>query len=236
MNNSSKIYHFTPSVSLLNISVQKIIDRIGYSTSAIPDIFKYELEENIMILQEVLKPSCGYVKVNQIESIASKGQLLLGDVIFNTNKIISHPLRNISEAILFVGTVGEEYDSWTKSKKVENDPLSEYILDVLGSEIAEAISTWIYEKIKVDMSKKGRSVTNRYSPGYCGWNVEEQSKLFSFFPPKFCDISLTDSSLMMPMKSVSGLVGLGENIEFQDYPCDVCNAKHCHKNRRGILV
>ncbi|MCK7538940.1 MAG: hypothetical protein MZV63_52410 [Marinilabiliales bacterium] len=47
-------------------------------------------------------------------------------------------------------------------------------------------------------------ITNRFSPGYCGWDVAEQHKLFSFFKDNFCGITLTESALMNPVKSVSG--------------------------------
>jgi hypothetical protein len=77
-------------------------------------------------------------------------------------------------------------------------------------------------------------MTNRFSPGYCGWNVKDQFTLFSFFPEKFCGIELTDSALMVPVKSVSGIIGLGENVQKKAYPCDVCTMQNCY--RRGIVT
>jgi hypothetical protein len=70
-------------------------------------------------------------------------------------------------------------------------------------------------------------ITNRYSPGYCDWNVGEQHKLFSFFPDNYCGIRLTPSALMDPVKSVSGIIGIGENVKRNDYTCRVCDMKDC---------
>jgi hypothetical protein len=57
--------------------------------------------------------------------------------------------------------------------------------------------------------------------------VEEQKKLFSFLPKEFCGVSLTDSALMIPIKSISGIIGVGKNVEYKQYFCDTCGRKDC---------
>jgi len=73
----------------------------------------------------------------------------------------------------------------------------------------------------------GLKVSNRYSPGYCTWDVSEQKKLFSFFPDRFAGITLSDSSLMNPIKSVSGIAGIGKDIKHLGYVCDNCTVVDC---------
>ena len=41
--------------------------------------------------------------------------------------------------------------------------------------------------------------TNRFSPGYCGWHVNEQKLLFSLLPDNVCGITLNSSALMYPI-------------------------------------
>ncbi|MEI6755003.1 MAG: vitamin B12 dependent-methionine synthase activation domain-containing protein [Paludibacter sp.] len=53
-----------------------------------------------------------------------------------------------------------------------------------------------------------------YSPRHCSWHVREHKQLFSLFPEKPCGVGLNESSLMHPVKSVSGIIGLGKDIEF----------------------
>ena len=78
-----------------------------------------------------------------------------------------------------------------------------YIADSLGSIIAEKAADCMEEELAAFIEKRGWKHTNRYSPGYCGWHVSEQQKLFSLFPVASpCGIQLTDSSLMIPIKSV----------------------------------
>ena len=62
----------------------------------------------------------------------------------------------------------------------------------------------------------------RYSPGYCGWHMTGQRKLFEFVQPDRIGVSLTPSCLMQPLKSVSGVMIAGpreiHNFE-PSYPC-----------------
>ncbi|MCI5917442.1 MAG: methionine synthase, partial [Bacteroidales bacterium] len=43
---------------------------------------------------------------------------------------------------------------------------------------------------------------------------------------------LTPSSLMVPIKSVSGVVGLGRDVRKLEYSCGLCNFKDCYKRRK----
>lgn len=77
--------------------------------------------------------------------------------------------------------------------------------------------------------------TNRFSPGYCGWHVSEQHKLFSLFPaPEPCGVRLTPSALMMPIKSVSGIIGLGSHVRRMDYTCGLCDYLQCYKRKLKV--
>lgn len=108
-----------------------------------------------------------------------------------------------------------------------------YIYDVVGSEIVEAAADLMQNDLQKAMISSGRKITNRYSPGYCGWDVAEQHKLFQLVPDNFCGIRLTESALMDPVKSVSGIIGIGENVKMNPYTCRLCDLKDCiyRKNR-----
>jgi len=70
------------------------------------------------------------------------------------------------------------------------------------------------------------------SPGYCGWDVSEQQKLFSLVNDMRIGIKLTESSLMIPIKSISGLWGFGEKLKKKEYNCNKCEEAMCYKKFR----
>jgi cobalamin-dependent methionine synthase I len=78
----------------------------------------------------------------------------------------------------------------------------------------------------------------RYSPGYCGWHVSGQKALFAGLGADTAGISLTESCLMHPLKSVSGVIiaGAPEVHGFvNDYSfCTECTGKECRERIRSV--
>ena len=78
-----------------------------------------------------------------------------------------------------------------------------------------------------EMQKSGLKISDSFSPGYCEWSVAEQQELFALLPENFCGVSLSESSLMWPIKSVSGMVAIGSDMEHKGYQCYWCTDKDC---------
>ena len=63
--------------------------------------------------------------------------------------------------------------------------------------------------------------------------IAEQTKLFDVIDGATIGVGLTSSYLMSPLKSVSGLIGLGPPEDIQQYgsPCDRCELSNCDMRR-----
>ena len=151
-------------------------------------------------------------------------ELILPGKSLSIGKKIGTELSGINSVALFLCTAGPEIQAWSKDLLDKGDPTTSYIVDVVGSEIAEAVAEKIHDDLEIEMNDKGLSVTTRFSPGYCGWDVVEQHLIF---PKNFCGIRLTDSALMDPIKSISGIIGIGKNVQKREYPCNFCDQKDC---------
>ncbi len=70
-----------------------------------------------------------------------------------------------------------------------------------------------------------------YSPGYCGWHISGQKKLFEFLRPERIGIRLNERFLMIPLKSISGVLVSGDagiHHFSERYPfCDHCQSPAC---------
>ena len=153
------------------------------------------------------------------------------DLFFNTGALIAQKLKAAGEMAFFLVTAGIGIDTWSRSAFAAGDFLEGYMIDTFGSAIAEAAADAVEVKIEEHAAALAQFITNRYSPGYCGWDVGEQQKLFSLLPDKFCGVTLTGSSLMVPIKSVSGVIGVGKKAEKKDYQCSICEMTHCIRRR-----
>lgn len=143
--------------------------------------------------------------------------------------IIGAYLPGMTHICLFVVTAGEEFDDYLNGLKSQGDIVKEYVADAVGSAIAEACVTFIGKELDTLYAFRH---TLPCSPGYCGWHIREQEKLFSLFPPNICGVTLSESFLMSPIKSVSGFFGLGEVLLPQPYHCEICTNKNCYNRKQ----
>ncbi len=158
----------------------------------------------------------------------SRSHLQIQNTVFSIGKVIASYLPGITQICMFVVTAGKEYEAYLHRLRTEGDIVKEFVADAIGSVIAEACVTRVTKELDEYRDLKH---SLPYSPGYCGWHISEQEKLFSFFPEKPCGITLSESFLMSPVKSVSGFIGLGKDLKPQPYRCEICNNIHCYKRK-----
>lgn len=184
------------------------------------------IEKYIAACQKIMTPMGGYARF-EAKVLESREEIEIEGTLFRTGKIIRNMLREAEEYAFFVVTAGPEPESLAKELIEAGDYLEGYIVDLIGSAIVESVVNQVHQHIKDLAASRGMKVTNRYSPGYCSWDVSEQQKLFRLLPEGCCGITLSDSSLMFPIKSISGIIGMGETVGYKEYTCEICSMKDC---------
>lgn len=164
--------------------------------------------------------------------LLSKLRIQAGNTEFSPGGIIGSYLPGMTHICLFVATAGKEYDAYMHCLKTQDNIVKEYVADAIGSVIAEECVTLLGKELDEEYELRH---SLPYSPGYCGWDIREQQKLFSLFPPQPCGITLSDSFLMSPVKSVSGFFGLGKELRPQPYRCEICSNRHCYKRKEKVV-
>ena len=203
----------------LQITPADIYEQMGYHSAA-PD--GATQEETLHIINKVrawLRPQFCYRVVQQLPA-------------FCMGRIIERQLQGSEAFALFIATSGREYEAFQQQLKEQGDMVRVFIADALGSVIAEKCADRMEEALQESIDKLGWQHTNRFSPGYCGWHVSQQQLLFAQFDGQTCGVTLNDSSLMLPIKSVSGLVGIGQHVRRLDYTCGLCDFQQCYKRKR----
>ena len=230
----SDIFTFQFTSRELNLSRTQIERVMGYKPETIPEPFPEMIDEVLTKAPDYCNIQGGYMLSSDI-SFDSEARLLnVSEVSLDIHKIIFHQVRNAEKISLFVCTAGPLIGEWSKQLMAHGDLMKGYIVDVIGSEIVELAMDKIQETLSNQMKEQGFKITNRYSPGYCSWNVSEQHKLFSLLPQNFCGITLSDSALMYPIKSVSGIIGIGKNVRLNPYTCQICDSQNClYRNRKS---
>ncbi len=221
------IFRVSINLSDLNITPEEIIPSLGYPDSNIPLHFSEIITRIITEIPGLCNIQSGYALCEINKTNTSKHSLVIEDIKFNTGKIVTSQFRKAESAVVFVCTIGSGMEELVRKTNSEGDPAASYIMDAVASAVVEKAADYMHDLIEEKMAGQGKKITNRYSPGYCEWSVAEQQLLFSLLPEKFCGIKLTESSLMIPIKSVSGIIGVGNEVKRTDYLCDTCGVKDC---------
>jgi hypothetical protein len=217
----------TPEVLVSDISEVTILKGLGMKKTDAEDYFLDMISELTEKSIKVAEPMAGYILYDDIQIDPSNYKLRISDSIFETGKTVTSLLKKSELIIVFACTCGDKIEKLSKDLMKQGHSLEGLIVDLIGSEIAESIAEYLHNYIESILKDFEMSVSNRYSPGYCNWNVKEQQKLFPLLQGKDCNILLTSSSLMIPIKSVSGVFGAGHSIKRLPYKCSVCDDELC---------
>ena len=219
--------------NLIRIDPGEILRLLGEQEGMIDVHTTGLVEKYITECLRISAPSGAFVLTEALESLSAE-EISIPGLVFDSGNIIHLMLRHSEKYALLVVTAGPEPENLARSLISEGNYLDGYIVDLVASTFVDLAADQVQEQIRKLAHLGGLKITNRYSPGYCSWNVEEQQKLFSLFPKGCCGITLSDSSLMNPMKSISAIIGLGTEVKYRDYTCEICPMKDCHFRRVGV--
>jgi len=224
------------TVSDMGITPEAISRVMGYKHNDTPEPVLILIKEAISKISGFNDIRAEYKVFDNISFNSDDKSILISGKSFSLNSIIYNQVKRSTAAALFICTAGKSSDALIRSAKEENDLLLEYIYDVIGSEIAEAAASEMEEHLREAAKAGGLNISMRFSPGYCGWGLQDQKQLFSFFPGNFCGITLSASSFMSPVKSVSGIIGIGSCQYKSVYQCHICNDRNCiYRNKKMHL-
>ncbi len=221
------IQKYSFSFSELAVNPSEVAVLLGYPDGMLPEPFSEYLAEAMREAKLVCDIRGAISFAEPVRFSETKEIMTVRGVDFLTGKTVAKELRNSDSVYLFICTAGDAISRLSQEMLMGENPVLGYIYDILGSVTADAAAERMYTEMKILAADNGQLMTNRYSPGYCQWSVADQPKLFSFFPDNCCGIGLTDSALMLPVKSVSGIVGLGKEVKFREYTCDLCHLTEC---------
>jgi len=148
------------------------------------------------------------------------GTVTINGVTF-TSRVLRVNLDQVHRVFPFVVTCGRELEH---VPGVDGDPLREYWLDHLRIAALRAAGERVRAHIEATF-QPGR--TSSMSPGsLADWPITQQTQLFALLGDVegAIGVRLTDSFLMLPMKSVSGM-HFPTEISF--HSCSLCPRKDC---------
>ena len=183
---------------------------LGYQKVSVPDEQTESLiERGAAELLEIIKPQAVYelfdLKVEYDEE-AGKGFVSFADVGI-PSKDLARNLRECSKVVIFASTLGAQCDQEIRRAQIK-DPVKAAVLQATGAMYIEKCVDLLNEKIRVEFEDQGYKVRPRYSPGYGDVSLEVQKDFFRLLPCQRIGLTLMDTLIMSPEKSVTAFIGI----------------------------
>jgi hypothetical protein len=177
----------------------------------------YAYRSGIAEFRTVKSLECGFESQKESSEIA-----------LNVRRI-QFAFRSSNVVVPFICTIGARIDEKMNQLYETRDPLRNWLFDSLCSYLTEKFADHLQRYVSGHFS--ALNATYRFSPGYCDWDIREQKKIFSFFTHIQKAVTLSDSCIMTPVKSISGIFGLSGKSAEETNPCTICPKIDCSERR-----
>ena len=183
---------------------------LGYQKISVPDeqifsLIKTAADEML----EVIKPQAVYEQFDlsvKYDEAAGTGMVAFSDVKI-PSKDLARNLRECSQVVIFASTLGPQCDQLIRRTQVK-DQVKAAVFQATGAMFIEKCVDLLNEKIKVEIEAQGKSVRPRFSPGYGDVSLEVQKDFFRLLPCSRIGLTLMDTLIMSPEKSVTAFIGI----------------------------
>ena len=141
--------------------------------------------------------------------------------------------RGCKKAVLIAVTIGSGIDMLLRRSQAE-DMSEAVILDACASAEIERVTDLAESEIIRSISPE-EHLTMRFSPGYGDVPLEESQKIIlALSADRRIGLKLTGTDMLVPMKSVTAVIGISEIKTGRSKECTLCSMREsCAYKKRG---
>jgi hypothetical protein len=162
-------------------------------------------------------------------------------VLADGTKIGGGPVTTVvagaTQLVVGVCTVGGAISRRISEQLHSEQRLRAMFLDDLGSWAVDQVRQQLCRQVESEAASREWHASASLSPGESEWSVAEQAVIFSLVDARKIGVTLNESMVMSPVKSLSLIVGLGPNalgVEGASN-CDFCTIRErCSYRQRRL--
>ena len=169
--------------------------------------------------ERLIEPTLVY-EMCPIAEIGRHHLCLEGGIVLS-GPLLASQLASARKLTAMICTIGPRLERRAAEYFAQGKPLRGLMLDEIGNAALRYLTREATRLVSREASARNWRTSRPFSPGMSGWPLSEQRHLFRLVPGQQIGVSLTSSSMMIPRKSVSMVVGIGPDV------ADSLNADDC---------
>jgi hypothetical protein len=116
-------------------------------------------------------------------------------------------LTGCDRATLLACTIGPNLEAEVERLQKAGELTDAFALEMTGGWMADYMADRVDERVEHEIKREGYGRTMRFSPGYGDWTLDNQPQVLRLAEAERIGITLTESNIMIPRKSVSAVIG-----------------------------
>lgn len=192
--------------------------------------FKQELIDDACMEAQLLIQPKGVWEIYDYDPTTGK---ILPDMLMLEGNSIKKHLRDSCKIVFLSATVGEAIEEQVTKYFHEGKYSFSVLLDAAATTAVEQVADAMEKTIFNEAKRQGLSMTWRFSPGYGDWPIQQQPEVLKLAQGNIIGVSLTESLMLMPRKSITAVIGLYHakgacsQSENKKHDCQNCSKTDC---------
>lgn len=219
----------------LNIDKSEVLRYLGHKDQEIDVELDSLIDRCILELEQVARPLYTYRVFDVAVTEDSEISLVGTNLILKGKDIFTH-LKDAKKCAILAATLGVAVDNKIRIMG-KTDLTKSFILDACATDRIEKVCDKAEAEIISEAKEQGFKTNFRYSPGYGDLPIDIQGEVISILNAnKTIGLTTTATSILIPRKSVTALVGFLEPdaVVIKKRSCGNCNLiKTCNFRREG---
>jgi len=137
-------------------------------------------------------------------------------------------MKEATSVILGMCTIGMAMDQKIDQFNHDDDLMSAVLLDGVASYLVDQVRETFFQRITSSLTEQGLYTSIPLCPGESAWEITDHTIFFELLNPAQIGMTLKTSMLMIPMKSLSFMIGVSEE-KFSltgVQRCDFCSMQY----------
>lgn len=215
----------------MEINKEEILAYLGYHGQARDKELEALLDSAITEVQILAEPRHVFEVYDVI--MEDEGVRVQGSALVLVGRDIRAHLRCSCQVVLMAVTLGVGIERRIQQLQYQNMAQA-VILDACATTAIEGVCDVVEAEIRAQHVPLGFHLTDRYSPGYGDFPLEIQSQLLHLLQaPAKIGLMSTQHHILVPRKSVTAVLGIGQQWSPKKAKCDGCKYEHCNYRREA---
>lgn len=196
---------YTVSKDNLNVDEFEVLRYLGYKREMIKEEDISLAKKHIEKARETFVARAVYERFTVTVHGDGTIDMPYGSIV---SESLTRNLEGCREIYIFAATIGANFDRMMQRSRMVS--MSEAaILQAVGAAAVEEFCDMLNRDLEAEAFLNKEKLRPRFSPGYGDLKLENQKGVFSVLDPfKYAGITLNDSLLMSPEKSVTAIIGI----------------------------